>query len=74
MEYENKEAKKFVQWFLLCSVIILLLTGTVTTLVVRNYRARENEAVTAMLGIALKNDGSDTEESRQEKFQSACAF
>ena len=67
MEYENKEAKKFVQWFLLCSVIILLLTGTVTTLVVRNYRARENEAVTAMLGIVLKNDGSDTEESRQEK-------
>lgn len=54
MEYENKEAKKFVQWFLLCSVIILLLTGTVTTLVVRNYRARENEAVTAMLGIVLK--------------------
>ena len=42
-------------------------TGTVTTLVVRNYRARENEAVTAMLGIVLKNDGSDTEESRQEK-------
>ena len=67
MEYENKEAKKFVQWFLLCSVIILLFTGTVTTLVVRNYRARENEAVTAMLGIVLKNDGSDTEESRQEK-------
>ncbi len=67
MEYENKEAKKFVQWFLLCSVIILLLTGTVTTLVVRNYRARENEAVTAMLGIVVKNDGSDTEESRQEK-------
>ena len=67
MGYENKEAKKFVQWFLLCSVIILLLTGTVTTLVVRNYRARENEAVTAMLGIVLKNDGSDTEESRQEK-------
>ena len=67
MEYENKEAKKFVQWFLLCSVIILLLTGTVTTLVVRNYRARENEAVTAMLGIVLKNDGIDTEKSRQEK-------
>ena len=36
-------------------------------MVVRNYRARENEAVTAMLGIVLKNDGSDTEESRQEK-------
>ena len=67
MEYENKEAKKFVQWFLLCSVIILLLTGTVTMLVVRNYRARENEAVTAMLGIVLKNDDIDTEESRQEK-------
>ena len=25
MEYENKEAKKFVQWFLLCSVIIPFL-------------------------------------------------
>lgn len=34
---------------------------------VRGYRVKENEAVTAMLGIVLKNDGSDTEESRQEK-------
>lgn len=74
MEYENKEAKKFVQWFLLCSVIILLFTGTVTTLVVRNYRARENEAVTAMLGIVLKTMAVTQRNPDRKKSQSACAF
>lgn len=39
---------------------------------VRGYRVKENEAVTAMLGIVLKTDGVDTEKSRQEKYQSAC--
>ena len=67
MEYENKEAKKLFRWFLLCSVIILVLSATVAMFAVRSYRVKENEAVTAMLGIVLKNDGSDTEESRQEK-------
>ena len=67
MEYENKEAKKFVQWFLLCSVIILLLSGTVAVFAIRSYRVKENEAVTAMLGIVLKNDDIDTGESRQKK-------
>ena len=67
MEYENKEAKKLFRCFLWCSVIILVLSGTVAMFAVRSYRVKENEAVTAMLGIVLKNDGSDTEESRQEK-------
>ena len=67
MEYENKEAKKLFRWFLLCSVIILVLSATVAMFAVRSYRVKENEAVTAMLGIVLKNDGSDTEESRQKK-------
>jgi len=67
MEYENKEAKKLFRWFLLCSVIILVLSATVAMFAVRSYRVKENKAVTAMLGIVLKNDGSDTEESRQEK-------
>ena len=67
MEYENKDAKKFVLWFLLCSIIILLLTGMVTVFAVRSYRTGENETVTALLGIVLKNDGIDTEETRQEK-------
>lgn len=61
MEYENKEAKKFIQCFLLCSIIILLLTGTVTTFMVRNYRARENEAITALLAVALQKEKSDTQ-------------
>lgn len=73
MEYENKEAKKLFRCFLWCSVIILVLSGTVAMFAVRSYRVKENEAVTAMLGIVLKTDGVDTEKSRQEKYQSACA-
>ena len=67
MEYENKEAKKLFRCFLWCSVIILVLSGTVAMFAVRGYRVKENEAVTAMLGIVLKTDGVDTEKSRQEK-------
>ena len=53
MEYENKEAKKLFRWFLLCSVIILVLSATVAMFAVRSYRVKENEAVTAMLGLSL---------------------
>ncbi len=61
MEYENKEAKKLFRWFLLCSVIILLLTGTVTTFMVRNYRVRENEAITALLAVVLQEEKPDAQ-------------
>ena len=59
MEYENKEAKKIFLWFLLCSVIIVLFTGTVTIFMVRNYKARENEAITALLAVALQEEKPD---------------
>ena len=45
MEYENKEAKKLFRWFLLCSVIILVLSATVAMFAVRSYRVKENKAV-----------------------------
>lgn len=74
MEYENKEAKKLFRWFLLCSVIILVLSATVAMFAVRSYRVKENEAVTAMLGIVLKTMAVTQRNPDRKKSQSACAF
>lgn len=73
MEYENKEAKKLFRWFLLCSVIILVLSATVAMFAVRSYRVKENKAVTAMLGIVLKTMAVTQRNPDRKKSQSACA-
>lgn len=74
MEYENKEAKKLFRCFLWCSVIILVLSGTVAMFAVRSYRVKENEAVTAMLGIVLKPMALTQRNPDRKKYQSACTF